>query len=90
MHRRVWNDPRTGRRWTIVHNPGVELSTPRERRFRSRILFESERGERLHTDAVFGTDLATLTDGDLEGLLDQAREARDDGAGSLEGVPEER
>lgn len=82
MHRRSWNDPRTGRRWTVVHNPGVELARPRERTFRSRIVFESEDGDYSYrADAVFGTDLATLTDGDLEGLLDQAREAGDAGDG---------
>lgn len=76
--RRRWTDPRDGREWTIAFNPGVELSRPRERAFRSRIIFES-RDERYHTGSVYGADLETLTDRDLEGLLDQARRTADPG-----------
>lgn len=81
MHERSWIDPRDGREWTITHNPGVELAPPRERADRSRLIFESADGERLHTDAVYGTDLETLADDDLQGLLDQAREEEDRGGG---------
>lgn len=75
MHRRIWTDPRDDREWTVTYNPGVELARPRERAMRSRMIFESEGGQRFHTDAVYGGDLESLSDEDLQGLLDQAREA---------------
>ncbi len=72
MHRRSWTDPRDGTEWEISYNPGVELARPEERAQRSRLVFESG-GERHHADAVYGGDLESLTDEDLQGLLDQAR-----------------
>lgn len=75
-HHRRWTDPRDGREWTIRFNPGVELARPRERSFRSRLIFESG-DERYHTGSVYGADLESLTDRDLEGLLDQARRSAD-------------
>lgn len=75
MHQRAWTDPRDGREWIITHNPAVELARPKERQQRSRLVFETDEGARLHTDAIFGSDLESLTDADLQGLLDQAREA---------------
>lgn len=74
MAERRWTDPRDGREWTVSHNPGVELSRPRERKLRSRVIFESG-DEEVHAPAVYGADLATLGDEDLMGLLDQARES---------------
>lgn len=85
MNHRRWTDARDGREWSISHNPVVELARPRERALRSRMIFESG-GERLQTEAVYGTDLQTLTDGDLEGLLDQARSAAADEEGGWEGA----
>lgn len=79
MHQRRWTDTRDGRRWTITHNPAVELARPKERALRSRIVFESEDGEKLHAEAVYGTALATLSEADLQGLLDQAREGSEGG-----------
>lgn len=85
MHQRTWTDPRDGREWTITHNPAMELARPKERAFRSRLVFESDHGERLHTEAVFGSGLGSLTDDDLQGLLDQAREASGEGNGGWQG-----
>lgn len=73
MHRRRWTDTRDGREWTITHNPAVELARPAERAMRSRMIFRSG-DERHDVEAVFGRGLQDLTDRDLEGLLDQARD----------------
>lgn len=74
MHERRWTDPRDGKVWKVVHNPGVELSRPRERALRSKVIFDS--GEERHeAPAVFGDALETLEDDDLMGLLDQARDS---------------
>lgn len=72
MTEREWTDPRDGREWTVKHNPGVELSRPRERKLRSRVIFSSG-DEEVHAPAVYGSDLKALDDDDLMGLLDQAR-----------------
>ncbi|MBW3535210.1 MAG: hypothetical protein KY453_08360 [Gemmatimonadetes bacterium] len=74
-HSRLWTD-RDGTEWTVEWNPSVELDTPEVRRLREGILFRS--GERVQkAPAVFGSDLSDLTGADLQGLLDQAVEARD-------------
>lgn len=72
MHRRTWTDPRDGSEWTITYQPGVELSRPDDRRIRNRLILESG-DERLHAEPIYGDRLEELTDGDLKGLLDQAR-----------------
>lgn len=73
---RRWTDPRDGQTWKVVHNPGVELSRPRERALRSKVIFDS--GEERHeAPAVFGEDLEALDDDALMGLLDQARESEE-------------
>ena len=72
---RSWKD-REGTEWEIVYNPSVELDTRRDRSFRERILFRSGAHE-YHAPAAFGSDLDALSDGDLQGLLDQAREEQD-------------
>jgi len=74
MTERRWTDPRDGREWTVKHNPGVELSRPRERKLRSRVIFVSGT-EEVHAPSVYGSDLGSLNDDDLMGLLDQARES---------------
>lgn len=79
MHQRRWTDSRDGTEWTITYNPGVELARPRERSQRSHLVFQSEDGRQLLTDAVYGSDLESLDDDDLRGLLDQARESEEDG-----------
>ncbi|MFW6199060.1 MAG: hypothetical protein ACOC8K_00680 [Gemmatimonadota bacterium] len=58
----------------MIHNPGVELSRPRERALRSKVIFDSGE-ERYEAPAVFGDDLQALDDDTLMGLLDQARAA---------------
>lgn len=73
---RRWTD-REGGEWEVVFNPSVELDTQRDRTFRERILFRGAEGE-YHAPAVFGSDLSTLSDDDLQGLLEQAREAQSD------------
>ena len=73
MHERSWTDPRDGRQWTIRYNPEVELARAEEQEMRSRLVFESG-DRRLHAEAVYGGGLEALTDDDLKGLLDQARE----------------
>ena len=71
---RRWTDPRDGTEWELIYEPGVEEDEPEVRSFREGIRFRSGDDE-LKVPAVFGADLHTLTDRDLEGLLDQAREA---------------
>lgn len=88
MHQRTWTDPRDGTEWTVTYNPAVELARPEERVRRSRIVFEAG-DRRLRADAVYGSGLETLTDQDLQGLLDQAREARDEGEETPWGTEEE-
>lgn len=76
LRSRRWTDPRDGTEWEIVHNPPVELDTRRVGSFRSRVIFREHDGEAsFSAPSAYGTDLETLTDADLQGLLDQAREA---------------
>lgn len=86
-HQRRWTDSRDGREWTITFNPGVELARPRERSFRSRLIFECG-GERYHVGSVYGADLESLSDRDLEGLLDQARRSAEEREGGEGGESE--
>ena len=72
---RRWAD-RDGTEWEILYDPGVELDTPRDRAFRKRIVFRA--GEkRFHAPAAYGSDLDTLSDADLQGMLDAAREEQE-------------
>jgi hypothetical protein len=70
---RHWTDARDGREWDLVWEPGVEEDDPETRLLREGIRLVSGE-EELKIPAVYGSDLNALTDGDLEGLLDQARE----------------
>ena len=72
---RRWRD-RSGTEWEVVYNPSVELDTSPVRQFRERILFRGG-GDEYHAPAAFGSDLEALSDGDLQGLLDQAREQQE-------------
>jgi hypothetical protein len=86
---RRWTDRRDGRAWRILYAPGVEEDTPAVRHARSALVFEEEReggGVPLRAPAVYGSDLVDLSDGDLQGLIDQAREARE---GEGKGVEQE-
>jgi hypothetical protein len=74
---RRWTDPRDGTEWEIHYNPPVELDTKRVRDFRERLMFRSGDGA-WDVPAVYGSDLETLTDADLQGLLDQARDRPED------------
>jgi hypothetical protein len=76
---RRWTDPRDGSEWEIVFAPGVEEDTPAVRNMRRGILFRGEQGE-YHAPAAYGWDLEGLTEPDLQGLLDQARERIHGGA----------
>ena len=85
---RRWTDGRDGREWRILYEPGVEEDPPTVRYAREALVFEGEEGP-FRTPAVFGSDLAGLTDADLQGLLDQARGSREErrrraGRGSAE------
>jgi len=71
---RIWTDPRDVTEWELVYEPPVEEDEPEVRRFRAGIRFLTSHIE-LKVPAVFGSDLHTLTDTDLQGLLDQARRA---------------
>lgn len=75
--RRSWTDARDGREWEIRYEPPVELDNRRVRRFRERLVLKSGE-ETLTAPAVFGSDVETLTDDDLRGLLDQARRSQQD------------
>ncbi|HZD06504.1 MAG TPA: hypothetical protein VE173_16445 [Longimicrobiales bacterium] len=75
LRSRRWTD-RDGTEWEIVHEPPVELDNLRVRRLRERLVLLSGR-EKLQVPAAYGADLTSLTDGDLQGLLDQAREGRE-------------
>jgi hypothetical protein len=70
---RHWRDARDGREWDLVWEPGVEEDEPAVRRMREGIRLVSGAVE-LKIPAVYGSDLNALSDRDLEGLLDQARE----------------
>lgn len=70
---RTWTDPRDGAEWEVLFNPGVELDMDRVRAFRERLMFRGDGGA-FDAPAVYGSDLDKLTDEDLQGLLDQARE----------------
>jgi hypothetical protein len=72
---RIWTDARDGARWAIVFVPGVEEDPPSVRYVREGLLFRGAAGE-FHAPSPYGSDLEYLTDEDLAGLLDQAREAR--------------
>ncbi|MGD2067278.1 MAG: hypothetical protein PVI57_01235 [Gemmatimonadota bacterium] len=82
---RSWTD-REGNEWEVAYNPGVELDTRRDRAFRERIVFRRPEVEH-HAPAAFGSDLEAMGDGDLQGLLDQARERREDDASPWETDP---
>ena len=73
-HSRRWTD-RDGTEWSVEWNPSVELDVPEVRRLREGLYFRS--GDSVHkAPAAFGSDLDDLSDADLQGLLDQAREAK--------------
>jgi hypothetical protein len=72
---RRWTDPRDRTRWQVIYAPPVEMDPPAVRTVREGLIFRNESGD-LHAPAPYGWDLESLTDGDLEGLLDQARAAR--------------
>jgi hypothetical protein len=72
---RSWTDPRDGKNWEIVFAPGVEEDAPAVRHMREGLVFKSD-GVELHAPSPFGSDIEDLTEGDLEGLLDQAKVER--------------
>lgn len=73
---RRWRDSRDDRTWEVLYSPGVEEDPPAVRHLREGLVFRAE-GEEYHSPAPFGWDLEGLADADLQGLLDQAREARE-------------
>ena len=75
---RRWTDSRDRTAWQVIYSPGVELDTPAVRNAREGLIFRNESGGdlHLHAPAPYGWDLESLTDSDLKGLLDQARETQ--------------
>jgi len=74
---RRWTDARDGTVWDVVFSPGVEEDTPAVRQLREGLTFRGAGiGEEFRTPSPYRWDLESLTDADLQGLLDQAREAR--------------
>ena len=63
---RIRTDPRDGTEWELVYEPPVEEDEPEVRRYRAGIRFLSRHTE-LKVPAVFGSDLHTLSDADLQG-----------------------
>lgn len=89
---RRWTDARDGSAWEVLFAPGVEEDTPAVRHLREGLVFRGPQGEALHAPAPFGWDLESLSEGDLQGLLDQARQAkrlahREAGWGEEEAAP---
>ena len=72
---RRWIDPRDDELWEVVYAPGVEEDPPTVRHAREGLIFRGRAG-RFHAPAIYGSDLGDLTDADLRGLLDQAREEK--------------
>jgi hypothetical protein len=59
----------------VIYAPGVEEDPPAVRHGRQGLIFRSESGD-FRAPAPYGWDLESLSERDLEGLLDQAREER--------------
>jgi len=78
---RRWVDARDDSRWDVVFAPGVEEDPPPVRHLRGGLIFRGE-GGRFRAPAVYGSDLEDLTDVDLQGLLDQARQRKETEHGS--------
>ena len=74
---RRWTDPRDRTAWQVIYSPGVEEDRPAVRHAREGLIFRSDSGD-FHAPAPYGWDLQTLTDGDLQGLLDLARETQEE------------
>jgi hypothetical protein len=71
---RRWTDKRDRSAWQVLYAPGVEEDPPAVRHLREGLVFRGDQGD-FHAPAPYGWDLASLSEGDLEGLLDQARAA---------------
>src|SRR5262245_46166437 len=71
---RRWTDPRDWRAWQVLYAPGVEEDPPSVRHQRERLVFRGDQGD-FHAPAPYGWDLESLSESDLQGLLDQARAA---------------
>jgi hypothetical protein len=69
---RRWTDARDKTPWQVIYAPGVEEDPPAVRLGRQGLIFRGESGD-FHAPAPYGWNLESLTEGDLEGLLDQAR-----------------
>src|SRR5687768_17287578 len=74
---RRWTDPRDKTPWQVIYAPGVEEDRPAVRHAREGLIFRSEAGD-FHAPSPYGWDLEDLTESDLQGLLDQAREQREE------------
>ena len=70
---RRWTDPRDRSRWQVIYAPGVGEDTPAVRHTREGLIFRGDAGD-FHAPSPYGWDLESLSESDLQGLLDQARE----------------
>ena len=71
---RRWTDKRDRTPWQVLYAPGVEEDPPAVRHQREGLVFRGDPGD-FHAPAPYGWDLESLSESDLEGLLDQARAA---------------
>jgi hypothetical protein len=71
---RRWTDPRDRTAWQVIYEPPTAEDRPSVRLEREGLVFRGDAGD-FHAPAPYGWDLESLTEGDLQGLLDQARSA---------------
>ena len=74
---RHWTDPRDRSAWQVIYEPPTSEDTPAVRLGREGLVFRGERRD-FHAPSPYGWDLESLTEGDLQGLLDQARSAAEE------------
>ena len=71
---RRWTDARDRAAWQVLYVPPTAEDPASVRAGREGLVFHGEDGD-FQAPAPYGWDLESLTDGDLQGLLDQARTA---------------
>jgi hypothetical protein len=74
---RRWTDPRDRTAWQVIYEPPTAEDRPSVRLEREGLVFRGDAGD-FHGPAPYGWDLENLTEGDLQGLLDQARFAAEE------------
>jgi hypothetical protein len=74
---RRWTDPRDRTAWQVIYAPPMAEDPPSVRLEREGLVFRGDAGD-FRAPAPYGWDLESLTEGDLQGLLDQARTAAEE------------